>query len=270
MAAELTVNPSILHTPEHDLESVFWVLLWVTLLYMSNTWNSSSFSSTVNDIMNPKVYSGRGGPVKQHFIRDKYSMLNLKTPNSTGMETLLKDIHKVFCERYSEKARSLSKENERSDSDVSTDESADESVDQSVDQSTDQSADQSMDVSAADQSKDESAAQSTADQSKDESADESADEIGIATASATQTTQSGNHAELKSLHVTLVEIINNALKNKSNWASKDVAKRRAVKMPQDTESAARSGSKRSRDMVEKKSGSFIKLPPAKRSRSSRS
>ncbi len=94
-------------------------------------------------------------------------------------------------------------------------------------------------------------------------ADKSTDKIRIATVRVTQTMQSGKEVEPKDLHTTLIQIINEAL-NESAWGE-DAADRQEVQMPQEMQSAAQSGSKRSREMVEQEPHDiFIVLPPAKR------
>ena len=94
-------------------------------------------------------------------------------------------------------------------------------------------------------------------------ADKSTDKIRIATVRVTQTMQSGKEVEPEDLHTTLIQIINEAL-NESAWGE-DAADRQEVQMPQEMQSAAQSGSKRSRGMVEQQLNDiFIVLLPAKR------
>jgi Fungal protein kinase len=131
MAAELIENPGIPHTLEHDLESVFWVLLWVTLLYMKTSW--PMVSTTLNDAMNPRVYPSGGGASKLHFIGNPSALAGLFPQQSPKMHHLLTGIHAIFCERYHKRIqqRYLKQENEiyhsaRKNADFGTDKSADE------------------------------------------------------------------------------------------------------------------------------------------------
>jgi len=119
MAAELNENPSIPHTPEHDLESVYWVLLWLTLLYMKTSWASGLRSSTLGEAMTPKVYFSGGGTSKLHFIRDKVAVTSLFTTDSPRMGVLLRRIHKVFRKQCikMEYLRLPPKEDESTDTD---------------------------------------------------------------------------------------------------------------------------------------------------------
>jgi len=132
MAAELIENPSIPHIPEHNLESMFWVLLWVTILYIDTSW-SSSYHSGILDIMTPKVYSTGASASKLHFLQDLMALMGLCTRHSPHVGKLLCDIHKVFCKLYIKKVHlwPLLKENESLDVDESS--VADESTDKCTD-----------------------------------------------------------------------------------------------------------------------------------------
>jgi len=89
MAADLVENPAIPHTPEHNLESVFWVLLWMMLLYMKTSWSIEIHSSTLNSTMSPDVYQSSGGRGKLDFMRNPCVLNDLYTPDNPKMEELL-------------------------------------------------------------------------------------------------------------------------------------------------------------------------------------
>ena len=69
MATELIENPETPHTFVHDLESVFWVLIWVVVSYMRTSMTIEQRSNFLKDIMSPKVYGTRGGSEKRTFIQ---------------------------------------------------------------------------------------------------------------------------------------------------------------------------------------------------------
>jgi len=71
MAADLIQDSSIPHTFVHDLESVFWVLIWIVVSYMPTTWDDGECSSFLKETMCPKVYGPRGGTRKKDFILAK-------------------------------------------------------------------------------------------------------------------------------------------------------------------------------------------------------
>lgn len=237
MAAELIADPTISHTPEHDLESVFWVLLWVTLLYTKTDWDLYLRSSTLTEAMNPKVYTTGGGASKLHFIRDRDSIRGLITGESPGLYMLLRGIHGIFSKRYHERTvlQYWTKEKEfldmsaRMDEDVNADEAVSADEDEDEDVSTDKRADERMDD----------------------------DDI------ARQSGEAGPDA----LYDAVLGVFNKVLKVKGKkrmWSKTDRAVRQPVLMPSETKSAAQSGPKRSRDMVEESFG--IMLPPSTRQR----
>ena len=99
MSVELVKNPKAIHTMEDDIESVFWVLLWLYLLYMKTDVEPGMRSSILNGIMNPNVYNGTGGVAKAGFIEGISGISSVKTKDSS-MSDLLTQLHAVVQERY--------------------------------------------------------------------------------------------------------------------------------------------------------------------------
>ncbi|KAF8494313.1 kinase-like domain-containing protein [Russula emetica] len=69
MAAELIERPKIRHTFSHDLESFFWVLMWIVVTRVPTTWDESARSIFINGVMNPKVYSNIGSTEKSTWLK---------------------------------------------------------------------------------------------------------------------------------------------------------------------------------------------------------
>ncbi|KAF8488574.1 kinase-like domain-containing protein, partial [Russula emetica] len=69
MAAELIERPKIRHTFSHDLESFFWVLMWIVVTRVPTTWDESARSIFINGVMNPKVYSNIGSTEKSMWLK---------------------------------------------------------------------------------------------------------------------------------------------------------------------------------------------------------
>lgn len=235
MAAELVENPSIIQTVEHDLESVYWVLLSMVIRYMENTWSHAECASTLFEVMSPKVYRSSGGLTKRHHILNPFSLNTLYTPQSYHVGRLLRCLHKILCQRYAQKALAMqppSRTDESLDEDhVTTDESPDEGLDE----------DESPE--APDKGTDEGANESTGKMTWNE-----------------VTEVKAVNPEPKNLHATLIWLFSSVLKC-SSWGANDRAPQ-DIQMPNDEVSDALSSSKRSRDMVEK-SGASVTLPEAK-------
>jgi hypothetical protein len=234
MAAELIDNPKIPHAPEHDIESVFWVLLFLTLMYTKTRWDPKRVSSTLTEAMNPKVYPTGGGATKLSFIRDPASVRGLFSDQSPGLYALLKDIHQMFSLRYLNKSKLQTKELDDLYSELrrtrkkvkGTDEMPSKSADESMDESTNKSADESI-------------------------ANMSTNEAGIAT-------QSGDAVPLDSetLYGAVLHVFEEVL-GEDLWSETDCAERQCILIPSEAKSAAQSGSKRSRDMLEQTYGTTL-------------
>src|SRR5712671_7487852 len=101
MAADLVRDPNITQTFEHDLESVFWVLFWIMLLYVDNKYTVPMRSSYIIQTMNPRTFrdSGSGGSDKFNFMASAVALIDLAMP-SCPLANLLKDMHKELGKRY--------------------------------------------------------------------------------------------------------------------------------------------------------------------------
>jgi len=221
MAADLVENPAIPHTPKHNLESVFWVLLWMTLLYMKTSWSIKIRSSTLNSMMSPDVYQSSGGRGKLDFMRNPCALNDLYTPDNPKMEELLVGVFQMVRKRLEEVPRTSSLvvpsvgTEEKDDSDNDSDDSDDDSDDSDDDLDGEDGED-----------KDESAAKSATkgvDKGADESVFASVIENGTmtksATGSTTQSTQSGDEANHENQHDILLAVISRGLKGE--WVTSD-------------------------------------------------
>jgi len=92
MAADLVESPDIRQTLEHDLESFFWVLLWIVLMQVPCSWNISTRSKFIDNTMNPKVYDRSGGQTKKTFLTadDKLREKDFEIPNNKRLRKLLR------------------------------------------------------------------------------------------------------------------------------------------------------------------------------------
>src|SRR5258708_19925508 len=65
MAGDLIQQFNIWHTFAHDLESFFWVILWIVLTQVQTYYTDALCSSFIHRTSRPKVCSGIGGPLKR-------------------------------------------------------------------------------------------------------------------------------------------------------------------------------------------------------------
>jgi Fungal protein kinase len=101
MAADLVESSEIPQTLEHDLESFFWVILWVVMTRVPTNWTDEARSILINETMSPKVYSHTGGTVKENWLVAT-SLKKFKTPTSPSLGEFVKVLLKSVSARYRE------------------------------------------------------------------------------------------------------------------------------------------------------------------------
>ena len=100
MSAELIDDPKVPQTVEDDLESFYWVLLWICLSYMESNLDTGRRSAILKGTMNPRVYKGTGGCDKKNFLANLGSLRRLTMDNCPVMPMLIKSLHKRLGGRY--------------------------------------------------------------------------------------------------------------------------------------------------------------------------
>jgi hypothetical protein len=100
MAADLVQHSNIAHTFVHDLESAFWVILWVAFSYMSNSWSTEDCSSFLNETMSPRVYHASGGRSKLFFMQSDDSMSDFRVIKNTVLTDLLANLKRTLAVRH--------------------------------------------------------------------------------------------------------------------------------------------------------------------------
>ena len=71
MAADLVEDPTICQTFVHDIESAFFLLLWMSIGFIKSSWDEARRSNFINSIFQPQVYGGSGGSTKVMFMQSK-------------------------------------------------------------------------------------------------------------------------------------------------------------------------------------------------------
>jgi hypothetical protein len=101
MAANLVESSEIPQTVEHDLESFFWVILWIVMTRVPTNWTDEARSILINDTMSPKVYYHTGGLGKKNWLVAT-SLKKFKTPTSPSLGEFVKVLLKSVSARYRE------------------------------------------------------------------------------------------------------------------------------------------------------------------------
>jgi hypothetical protein len=99
MAADLIRSPGIPQNFLHDLESAFWVLLWMVLSFMKSSWDDGIRSSFLKGTMSPKVFHNTGGQDKYHFMQVADPM-NIEIDNNPTLTSFLKSLKEILGVRH--------------------------------------------------------------------------------------------------------------------------------------------------------------------------
>ncbi len=104
MAGDLIQQFNIWHTFAHDLESFFWVLLWIVLTQVPTYYTDAVCSSFIHGMMSPKVCSGSGGSTKTNFLVSSHMLEerveDFHLPNNPSLCTLLVEMKHTVTDQY--------------------------------------------------------------------------------------------------------------------------------------------------------------------------
>ena len=102
MAGDLIKDPRTPQTEVHDLESFYWVLLWICLSYMKTNKDHGARSSIINGTMSPRVYEDTGGDSKINYLTRPAALKGLEVYGKFLVAALLKSLHMTIGARYRE------------------------------------------------------------------------------------------------------------------------------------------------------------------------
>jgi Fungal protein kinase len=100
MAGDLVHNHGISQTFLHDLESAFWVLLFMTLSYIKTTYTTKHRSILLKQTMSPININGCGGVDKINFMANKKALIGLEMPDNPKVTVVLRFLHLKLGEQY--------------------------------------------------------------------------------------------------------------------------------------------------------------------------
>ncbi len=117
MAADLVESSGISHTFIQDLESFFWVLIWIIITQVKSSWNDDWRTEFLDGTMRPKFYDhspGKettmmsprdriqsGGRAKKMFLQSaKLVDSEFEIPGNTTLCKLLISLKRAVARRY--------------------------------------------------------------------------------------------------------------------------------------------------------------------------
>jgi len=68
MAADLVTDPTINHMFIHDLESAFYVVFWLSIRLLANTWTPERRALIMHDLFNPVASLTEGASSKKNWM----------------------------------------------------------------------------------------------------------------------------------------------------------------------------------------------------------
>jgi hypothetical protein len=103
MSAALVKSKDTPHTFVDDLESIFYVILWLSLLYSPHSMSSSMLTSFVRRVFDPEQYEGTGGTAKVDFLKSQSDLEQLVFQKRPLLQPLLINLATLFAVRYEAK-----------------------------------------------------------------------------------------------------------------------------------------------------------------------
>ena len=102
MSATLVKCNDMPHTFVDDLESMFYVIMWLVLMYSPNSMTAEVRMSFMQQVLDPVQYAGTGGSAKADFLQGRSVLrdLELHNPNRPELQTLLLNLATLFSVRY--------------------------------------------------------------------------------------------------------------------------------------------------------------------------
>ena len=100
MAGDLILEPGTIQTAGHDLESSFWVLLWIMLSFLKTGYVALLRSSILKQTMDPKCFGSSSGGDKINFMTSTYMISSCITPNTPLVGEILCSMHGVLGKWY--------------------------------------------------------------------------------------------------------------------------------------------------------------------------
>ncbi|KAI9433375.1 hypothetical protein F5148DRAFT_113471 [Russula earlei] len=99
MAADLVKDPTINHTLVHDLESTFYVVFWISIRFLRNSWTPEERGVVMNDLFNPPAFSTVGSASKRNWM-SKGDTNDFKILDNRPLTGLIHSLLPFFKARY--------------------------------------------------------------------------------------------------------------------------------------------------------------------------
>jgi hypothetical protein len=68
MAADLIADPKTNHTFVHDLESAYYLVLWLSIKFLPNSWKPHGRAMVMHNLFNPVAFPDKGSSSKKDWM----------------------------------------------------------------------------------------------------------------------------------------------------------------------------------------------------------
>ena len=103
MSAALVKNRDALHTFINDLESIFYVILWLSVMYSPNSLSPAEHTSFIKLVLDPEQFGSTGGTAKADFLQVCTTLWQLKFDGQPKLQPLLMNLATFLLVRYEDK-----------------------------------------------------------------------------------------------------------------------------------------------------------------------
>ena len=100
MSAALVKNKTAPHTFIDDLESTFYVIVWLLVMYSPSSMSPGDRTSFIKSVLDPEQFEGMGGSAKADFLQARTALWELTFADRPTLQPLLIDLATLFSVRY--------------------------------------------------------------------------------------------------------------------------------------------------------------------------
>lgn len=110
LSAALIKSKTAPHTFIDDLESIFYVILWLSLFYSVHSMSSGQLTAFIRTVLDPEEYEGTGGSGKINFLLSRSDLRSLDFQGRPLLQPFLMDLVTLFSVRYEPEPTTQEKE----------------------------------------------------------------------------------------------------------------------------------------------------------------
>ena len=100
MSAALVKNKTAPHTFIDDLESTFYVIVWLLVMYSPSSMSPGDRTSFIKSVLDLEQFEGTGGSAKADFLQARTALRELTFADQPTLQPLLIDLATLFSVRY--------------------------------------------------------------------------------------------------------------------------------------------------------------------------